>query len=370
MFLNILFFSFIIIVGIQIFYYLLIFVRVPFAKTTQSTSKEIPISVLICAKNEAENLKQNLPYFLDQKYSNFELVLINDASSDTTLEILEQFKEEHQTNFKNIKIVNVIENEQFWGSKKYALTLGIKAATYDNLLFTDADCKPISNNWINEMATNFNKEIVIGYGKYEKIKKSFLNKLIRFETLLTAIQYLSYAKIGLPYMGVGRNLGYTKPLFFSVNGFINHMHVKSGDDDLFINETATRKNTAICISKDSFTISNPKTSFKDWILQKRRHVSTAKHYKTIHKILLSIFYVTQILFYIIGFLLIIFQYNLLIITGLILLRYLIVFLIIGFSAKKLEEKDLILLLPFLEIFLILIQMFIFIKNLFSKPVHW
>ena len=140
-------------------------------------------------------------------------MLINDRSRDKTLEVLEKFKLNATI---PIKIVDVKENEQFWGSKKYALTLGIKAASHEHLLFINADCKPVSNDWIAEMTQSFYQSaVVLGYGAYSTIKGSLLNKIIRFDTMLTAIQYLSLAKIGMPFMGIGRNLAYTKTAFFS-----------------------------------------------------------------------------------------------------------------------------------------------------------
>jgi glycosyltransferase involved in cell wall biosynthesis len=368
--LEYLFIVFAVIFCIQFIYYVIIFGSFSFSKKKSSENNfNLPVSVLICAKNEAKNLTQNLPLFLKQNYKNYELVLINDRSHDRTLKVMEQFKKETAI---PIKIVDVAINEQFWGSKKYALTLGIKAATYEHLLFTDADCIPISESWIAEMVGNFSKEhqIVLGYGAYQKIKKSWLNKLIRFESLLTAIQYFGYAKIGIPYMGVGRNLAYSKSTFFKVNGFANHMKIKSGDDDLFINQVATKQNTAISYSQNSFTESAPKTEFKDWIQQKRRHISTASFYKPFHKFLLGLFFISQLLFWILGIILLGFLYQWQIISVLIATRILFQYLVIGFSAKKLNESGLMPLIPFFEIFLILIQMFIFIKNMRSKPTHW
>lgn len=368
--LEYLFIAFIVIFCIQFIYYIFIFGSFSFSKIKPSENNfNLPVSVIICAKNEAKNLTENLPLFLKQNYKHFELVLINDCSRDRTLKVMEQFKKETSL---NIKIVNVLENEQFWGSKKYALTLGIKAATNEHLLFTDADCIPVSENWITEMVNNFSIEhqIVLGYGAYKKIKKSWLNKLIRFESLLTAIQYFGYAKTGIPYMGVGRNLAYTKSIFFMINGFANHMHIKSGDDDLFINQVATKENTAISGSQNSFTESVPKTKFKDWIHQKRRHISTASLYKPAHKFLLGLFFSSQLLFWILGITLLCLLYNWQLVAILVFVRILFLYLVVGFSAKKLNESDLILLIPFFEIFLILIQMFIFIKNMISKPTHW
>ncbi|RAJ14492.1 glycosyltransferase [Olleya aquimaris] len=366
--LEVLFYSFVIVVVIQVLYYGVLFGSFAFSKSENTTNKSLPISVIICAKNEAENIKKILPYLLKQDYPTFEIVLINDSSNDNTLEVFETFATKHY----NIKIVDVKNIEAFWGNKKYALSLGIKAAKYNNLLFTDADCQPISNQWIKEMSSHFSNKntIVLGYGAYNKIKNSLLNSLIRFETLLTATQYFSYAKIGLPYMGVGRNLAYHRDEFFKTNGFIKHMKIRSGDDDLFINEAANAKNTSICYSKNSFTTSFPKTTYKDWYKQKRRHISTANHYKFKHRFLLATFYITQVLFWLLGITLLITTFLWPFVLGLIILRFLIQYLSLGFSAKKLNELDTILLLPILEIILIVLQFSIFITNQISKPNYW
>ncbi|TYB79299.1 glycosyltransferase [Bizionia myxarmorum] len=366
--LDILYYVFIIVASFQVAYYLIFFSQFAFQKETVPVPKNIPISVIICAKNEEENLKEFLPSVISQNYPNFEIVLINDASYDYSLEVMEDFAFKHS----NIKIVNVRNNEAFWANKKYALTLGIKAATHNHLLFTDADCKPISSNWISQMSAHFSSEkhIVLGYGGYFKIKKSLLNKLIRFETLFTAMQYLSFAKIGMPYMGVGRNLAYTKDDFFKASGFMKHMHIRSGDDDLFINEIATATNTSVCVSKDSFTISHPETTFKSWVNQKKRHVTTANHYKPVHKVLLGLFYASQLLFWLSGIILLSFLFYWEVILCFLLLRFISQFIIVTYTAKKLDEQDLLPLLPFLEFFLIIFQLTIFISNLVSKPKHW
>lgn len=362
--------AFYIVVAIQCIYYVLF--TTPLLSKKKKKKKELnnpPISVLICAKNEAENIRTFLPSIISQNYQgSFEIVLINDRSTDTTGDVFKEFAEKHDS----IKVVTIDDCENFWGNKKYALTLGIKAASHEHLLFTDADCKPKSENWIQEMASSFSrgKNIVLGYGSYQKIKSSFLNKIIRYETVLTAIQYFSYAKIGLPYMGVGRNLAYTKTNFFKVNGFIKHIKIKSGDDDLFINEVATSKNTTISIEEESFTESIPKQTFNEWIRQKRRHISTANHYKVKHKVALGIFYISQILFFILGvtLLLLIEEKQLLIL--LISLRYTILFLSFGLFSNKLKETDLIILVPFIEISLIFIQLYIYLKNKVADPVQW
>ncbi|WP_310554465.1 glycosyltransferase [Flavobacterium sp.] len=366
-FLLFLLYFFIVITIIQVIYYALLFGKFSFSKTQENKATNNPISVIVCAKNEEENVSNYIPLLLKQNYPNFELVLINDASSDETLEVLEGFEK----NNANVKLIKVENNEAFWGNKKFALTLGIKSATHDNLLFIDADCYPDSENWITEMSSQFSeqKTIVLGYGAYEK-EDGLLNKLIRFETLLTATQYFAWAKFGKPYMGVGRNLAYKRQEFFNTNGFIHHMKIRSGDDDLFINEAATSRNTAINFNPESFTYSKAKNTFRDWIMQKRRHISTAKNYKLFDKTQLGLFFASQFLFFTLSILLLLFQFQWMIVVSIIVFRYIISWISLGYAAGKLYEKDVMYYYPILEIMLIFTQLNVFFRNIFSKPVYW
>ncbi|WP_026727726.1 glycosyltransferase [Flavobacterium denitrificans] len=366
--LTILFYFFIGIVVVQLFYYLGVFGKFAFAKPQEVTQKKLPVSVIVCAKNEEENVKKFVPLLAEQDYPDFEIVLIDDASSDETLEVFEEFEKQ----YSNIRLVKVENNEAFWGNKKYSLTLGIKASKKEYLLFTDADCYPTSKNWITSMTSQFtmNKTIVLGYGGYEKIDRSMLNKVIRFETILTAVQYFSWAKIGLPYMGVGRNLAYKKEEFFNVNGFIDHIQIRSGDDDLFINQAANKLNTTISYTPESFTYSKPKESYKEWFSQKRRHVSTAEHYKFFDKLQLGLFYISQLFFFILVIILLSFQFQWIAVLAILATRYTVAWTVMGFSAGKLKEKDLKIWFPVVEVMVIFTQINIFITNIFSKPVHW
>jgi glycosyltransferase involved in cell wall biosynthesis len=363
-----LFYIFIAIVAVQLFYYTIVFSKFSFAKNQKITSKRIPISVIVCAKNEEENVVKFIPLLAEQNYPDFEIILIDDASSDATLDIFEEFEKQ----YSNVKLVKVVNNETFWGNKKFALTLGIKAATKDYLLFTDADCYPTSKDWIALMSSQFtlHKTFVLGYGAYEKVKGSFLNKLIRFDALLNATQYFSWAKIGRPYMGVGRNLAYKKDEFFKVNGFIDHMKIRSGDDDLFVNQAGIGTNTTCCYAPESFTYCEPKTNFSDWKTLKQRQVATTSFYKSFDRIQLSIFFISQILFFIVPIVLLAFQYQWIIVLSLIGFRYLFTWIVLGFSAGKLKEKDVMYWYPIIEIAFLFTQLNIFVSNSFSKPVHW
>lgn len=366
--LTIIFYLFIAIITIQFFYYVFIFGKFSFSKSQQSMPKKIPISVIVCAKNEEVNVVKFIPMLSQQEYPDYEIILIDDASSDRTLEIFEAFAKE----YSNVKLVKVSNNEAFWGNKKYALTLGIKAAKNDYLLFTDADCYPISNNWIKEMSSQFTmqKTIVLGYSSYDKINGSFLNKIIRFENMLNAVQYFSWAKMKIPYKGVGRNLAYKKEEFFNVNGYIDHIKIRSGEDDLFINQAANSKNTNICFHPDSFTYSQPKKTFKDWFSQKRKQLATVAFYKPFDKLQLGLFYTSQLLFVVLPIPLLVMQYQWIFVLCLLVFRYTFVWIILGYSSVKLKEKEVMYWFPIIEFVLVCTQLNIYLSNKFYKPVHW
>ena len=364
----ILLYIFIGIAAIQLAYYLGVFGQFAFAKAQKITPKRIPISVIVCAKNEEENVVKYIPLLAEQNYPDFEIVLIDDASGDNTLEIFEQFEKQ----YPNVRLVKVENNEAFWGNKKYALTLGIKAAKKEYLLFTDADCYPTSKDWITAMSSQFTmqKTIVLGYGKYEKIANSFLNKIIRFENVLNTIQYFSWAKLGFPYMGLGRNMAYKREEFFNVNGFIDHMQIRTGDDELFINQAANGKNTTIAFTPESFSVSKAKTTFSEFFNQKRRQIATANYFKSADQVRLGFFYSSQLLFLITALFLFAFQFEWIIVLSIFLLRYIVAWTVVGFSAGKLKENDIKLWFPIVEIVLIFTQVNAYFTNLFSKPIHW
>ena len=280
---------------VQLYYVLFVHLklaRVSIEEVPLSARK--PISVIICARNEITNLEQYLPDLLSQDYPEFEVVVVNDRSWDGTEEFLEQFEKKHP----NLKVVKILDNDKFIAGKKFAVTMGIKAAKYDWLVFTDADCMPASGNWLMDMQQPADEqtEIVLGYSPYMK-KSSLLNALIRFETFFTAVNYLSFALKGMPYMGVGRNMAYKKSLFFKHKGFAAHMHIPSGDDDLFVNAHANAYNTEVRLHPDSHVWSEPNQTWAGYLRQKKRHFGAGKFYKPKHKFILTVQIVFQFLFY-------------------------------------------------------------------------
>ncbi|MBU3009968.1 glycosyltransferase [Polaribacter vadi] len=366
MVLAVVFYTFVVFTVIQVIYYLVFSTFLTINKNRKKLTEQVPVSIIIFAKNCAQELQENLPLILSQKYSKFEILLLNNASSDNTAEIIETFKKENE----NIKILDIENNEAFWANKKYALTLGIKAARYDQLLFTEAGSKPNSDSWIAEMSKHFTakKTIVLGYSKFSN-KKTFLNLFTRFENLFSAIQCFSFTKLGIPFMAFGDNLTYKKDEFFNVKGFINHIKIKNDNGDLFIKDAAHKTNTSFTISEQSFIETKQPDSFSTWFQNLRLKNSIQKHYKFKNRFLLTFFNFSKFIFYVLGITLFFF-YPWQIMLPIILTYFLVQFIVVGLSAKKLKEPYIIFLLPFLEIGLLLIQISIFSVNLISKPNHW
>lgn len=353
---------------VQIVYYWVIYGKIAFLKQkNEFVRSDQPVSVIVCARDEYYNLKENLPLLLTQDYSTYEVVVVDHGSEDETHYLLRDLSIE----YPHLKIVNVSQDLNFFTGKKFPLSIGIKSAKYDVLLFTDADCIPNSNQWIRRIAANFTQgiEIVLGYGAY-KSSNSLLNLLIRYDTTRVAMNYLGFARVGLPYMGVGRNMAYRKSLFYSQNGFISHYRIQSGDDDLFINKAATGTNTKIEIQTESHTVSIPKSSISQWIRQKRRHLLTGGLYKPAHKLMLGLFAATQVIFWAVSIFLLVVWYQPYIVLGCIAIRLFSQLLITGKVMQKLSEKGFLLLVPLFELFLMIVSPLIAFANMWSKPVKW
>jgi len=361
---NIIFLAFCIITFIQLFYYLFFFLRLAIFKTSpKNISQTHPVSVIICARDEAENLVKNLPGALVQQYkTTHEVIVVNDNSLDESKYILEEYQRE----FKQLQLVELKQEARFIPGKKFPLSIGIKTAKHEIVLLTDADCVPASEFWIEKMQDRFHDgvEIVLGYGAMHK-KKGFFNKMVRWETFHTALQYLSFAKAGIAYMGVGRNLSYKKSVFFRHKGFSAHNHVPGGDDDLFINKAATKKNTAMVIDKEAFTLSEPAKTWKQWISQKKRHYTTSKYYKPLHKFLLGLYSFSLFLFYPL-FILSLFLFNWKLTLVAFAIRFIVQAYVIFKTTKQLDEKDLFRWFVFFDVWMFFYYL-IFSTSVFKKP---
>ncbi|WP_235938134.1 glycosyltransferase [Chitinophaga solisilvae] len=332
-----------------------------------------PFSVIICAKDEELNLQRNLPGILQQRYHvhhkpEYEVIVVNDNSEDDTRYYLRSI----EPGYPHYRHIEIKQAAKFIPGKKYPLSIGLKGAQFEHVLLTDADCKPGSTNWLSLMSQGFDteKEIVLGYGAYHK-KPGFLNKVIRYETFFSALQHLSFAMSGMPYMGVGRNLAYKRELFFRHKGFTSHQHLASGDDDLFVNAAANRKNVGVVIDKQAFTYSEPKISWNSWFRQKTRHMSTGKHYRFGHKFVLGLFSLTHFLFYPAFILALFFPPPILwYVLGIFGLKVLVQSIITFAAMRKLDESDLFKFSWLMDIFMVLYYILFTPALLFRSKNRW
>lgn len=352
---------------IQLAFFILVYGRIAFHKPIVGDAKLQPVSVVIAARNEYENLRENLPIILEQDYPEFEVIVVNDSSYDDSEGLLHALKSTH----KRLHVVNIKENDRFDGGKKLAVTLGIKAARHERILLTDADCRPTGYGWIRAMvaATRQEEDIVLGYSPFTKVP-GLLNALIRFDGVHTAQQYFGFALAGNPYMGVGRNLSYPKAQFFKVGGFRAHYSLRSGDDDLLINQIARKDNTTVCLNAEAMVETEPEKTWKNFWRQKRRHLTTGWRYRPIHKLLLAAHPLSLLLLFISSIALVAYGVWIYAVAAVILLRMVAQIVIFVRSARWLGQKDLAFFAPLLEILTLAFAASAHIANASSKQSRW
>lgn len=340
----------------QLLFYVLVIFRgwqklfrkngLPYPDTGAQMENPPAVSLIVCARNEVRNLEKHLPLLLAQQYpGNWELIVVDDASEDGSTALLYDF----QTRFKNLRVLKV--QEKHAPGKKYALDKGITAASYEQLVFTDADCAPTSTAWLTEMVGSLNAhsgiDISLGFAPVYP-RAGLLGRWSAFETTYTALLYAGCAAIGLPYMGVGRNMAWKKPVFERAGGFSNHAQLSSGDDDLLVNGQANAKNIAICRSQKAFMYSESPPDWSTWFRQKRRQLSASGFYRLGHKLMLGALAGAQVFHYFFGFLLLISGYLPVLVLGGYLIRICLLGLVFAPAFRHLQATYLLIRLPLLD----------------------
>lgn len=334
---------------VQLLYFYGLFSFFAFSKKRKKVSvQQFPISVVMVVKDAASVLMKTLPRYLGQQYPDFEIVVVDDNSNDETSLLIK----EYQTQYPNLKLVDLESAKTTIRGRKFAISVGIRCAKYDHLIFADAECVPTSSHWLEHMASHFDgqKKIVIGYSTYTKRNNPF-NRLLHFDTLQNAIEFFSLARINSTYRGDGRNLGYTRDLFSSQRGFASHNHIAYGEEDIFISRAAQKNNTTIETSTDSFTVLQRGANRHYWKDHKQGLYFTRKFNTLRNRILLGGYEISNLLFYIIAaFSIAILAQNLILLSialGILLVRIISQYLVFGFAASKLNEKQVI---PFLLVY--------------------
>ncbi len=321
------------------------------------------VSVIICAKNEIENLKKNLTLFLNQEHSTFEIIVVNDKSTDDSTSYLKKLA----LSYPNLKLIDIKETPQGWDSKKWALKKGVAESKHPYLLFSDADCYPKSKLWIKTLANCFQySDLVIGYGEYEK-RKGFLNSFIQYETYQTAIAMLGLAQKGINFMAVGRNFGVKKKIYLDFNWGKNQQKT-GGDDDLFVSKLKIKP--LVCLNKNGHTISYPKENLASYTKQKTRHIAVSNRYSSKAKMIIGLYNLSKFGFYTSLFILLLTNCTITIFIGLVLFNAFILFYNFVTSTRELNLKLLITRVLYLDIFYTLFLWFIGPYALVAKKIKW
>ena len=337
------------------------------------------VSVVVCAHNEAENLQNFLQILLSQDYPDYEVIVVDDESEDSTLILLEQYARE----YPNFYHTFVPKGARVISSKKLALTIGIKAAHYDYILLTDADCRPESRNWIREMMMGYDSdstEMVLGFSPYFEMD-TLLSGLISYDTLFIGLQYMGMARAGHPYMGVGRNLSYRRSTFFNNHGFQGLLDVRAGDDDLFVNKVISnyrkhnrrKSNVNVVCNPDALTWSAPKPTWKQWMQQKQRHLSVSNKYTLTNKIRLTFEPFTRGMIYVLLLVTLLYGSHMLVaaVIAMWLIRLLIMLLVMNRAARKLQLSRIGLEIILYDILLPVITLYDMAVNSFRKQkIYW
>jgi len=354
---------------LQTYIYLFVYLKVAGKSKSPSEQASVqPVSVIICARNEEEHLRNFLPAVLEQDYPEYEVVVVDDCSTDDTAILLAELA----AKYRHFRYTTITPDRKFTHGKKLALTVGIKSARHEIVLLTDADCVPSSDKWISGMVSGFGADtgMVLGYGRYER-RKGLLNLLIRYETTITAMRYLGYALRGYPVKGVRRNLAYRKELFFNNKGFAGHYHIASGDDDLFVNEVADKTKVNVVYGSACHTISVPKSTFSDWITQKKRHISAGKYYRKGAGFRIAADWFSSVFFYLPAIWLTASSGWTYITAGALALLSIIKMTVLKLNMRRLDEKDLLLpsliIEPLFPYFLFVLK----VVHVFDrKPNQW
>ncbi|SHM55223.1 Glycosyltransferase, catalytic subunit of cellulose synthase and poly-beta-1,6-N-acetylglucosamine synthase [Cyclobacterium lianum] len=360
---------------IQFAYLLIVFGR--FAFFYRNLPEEVAlvdpegVSIVVAAKNEAAHLKDLIPMLMQQQYPKFEVVLVNDRSDDESDALLRSFS----LQYSNFRTVNIRYTPAHLSPKKYALTLGIKVSEHPIVLLTDADCRPVSPQWIRRMSApirNDGKIFALGHGSYLALP-GLLNRIIQFETLLTALYYFSFGYWKSPFMGVGRNLCYRKDFFMEKKAFKALWHIEGGDDDLFVNQHATAANAAVVVHPESITISEPKTSFRDYFTQKKRHFHAGKYYRYRDKLKIGLYSLSHLVFWLAAIGIVLTAGSgepIALVMGFVFSRATIQYFIIHEAKKKLEGKGKMVWTMFFDVMYMVYFWVLGTLGYLSKTVRW
>lgn len=340
---------------IQLYFYLAVY-RKPVAYHNNSFSSEssnMPsVSVIIIGKDESVNLEKCLPAILNQDYPNYEVIVVNEGATDETEFLLKRLKKEYSNLYSTFSPIP--DNDEVVRNKVLPLTIGIKAARKDILLFTEADSVPVGNQWIKTMVSPLggNKQISLGYSRFEGKDDSW-KKVAVFDNLFFSLQYFSKAIKHKPFAGTYRNIAYNKQLFFENKGFSAALNYNSAEL-VFVNKIMTEDNTAIVLDKNGF-VSTELQSYNHWKEIKTSFYRAKSHFTNFTSGIFSLETFSRYLFYAVTIGSIVYSSLMLLWAYLaasillFLVRYITQIIVLNKASDLLETPKYRLSLPFFEL---------------------
>ncbi|MDR1951314.1 MAG: glycosyltransferase [Bacteroidales bacterium] len=343
------------------------------------TSDRKPISVVIATRNEHDQVRHNLPFFLDQNYANFEVVVVIDDSDKDLVYIMNEFEKQ----YSNLKVVSFEWARNFFVSRKFAESVGIKSATHERILLSNITTRPASPDWIAQMSRTLsgNKKIVIGYHTLAS-KTSLAHAFIRFDTFFYTLRYLRATISGHPFTADSKNLAFDRSLFYDTKGVARFYNVNTGDEDMFVNKAATEVNTTIEIHPNAFVKGQQLTTFSEWFAMKVRHRVLIREFKTINRLGLGIHDLFMSLFYIVSFTILgcffLPETNpfdmplefLMIAGGIFMLKTLIQWIVFKRMMARFKEQGFLLLIPVFDLMKLILLPVLLLIGLFTKRITW
>lgn len=323
---------------IQLRYYLGRYGRIPVYKQKISNKTTPPVSVIVVVDDSLYYVDEILPRLLSQDYGAYEVVVVDNGSSVEVVEAIQMLA----ARYSHLKSTRINPDPKFTHRRKLALTVGIKAAQYPNLIFTETGSYPTSNQWLSFMAKGFTTgEVVIGYTGIER-GKGLTNRLIRCSRLMVSIRYLSSAIRGRAYKAVNTNMGFTSHLYFGNKGY-NYLRLNTGDDDLFIQKIADKNNTSVILHPKATMRETHYGGLSRWFNERRFYSYTFKYYPFRVKAGIFTELASRTLFFAVAaaILILMIPYAWIGAVVLLVLRYLAVYFTVSRICVRLGEKGLL-----------------------------
>lgn len=238
-------------------------------KVEEESEPWLGISILIAARNEAQNIETVIRDIFNQSYASelFELIVIDDHSEDETLSIAESLKVE----FQNLKVLSNTNGE----GKKAALVTGIQEAKFETIATVDADCR-VPSEWLITMTSHWQQgqtKMLLGPIVLEA-EPLILQQAQAMENLAIMGLTGGFGSHQKPIMANGANLFFDKKYFEEIGGYASSEN-PSGDDVFTMLQFSEKWPESVRFVKhyESAVLTRPEPTFSNFWQQRKRWLS-------------------------------------------------------------------------------------------------